>query len=178
MNDYRWNESFTVELIHEQLSHLSPTVVIMEFYIRNVDFKADEWEVTTAIARLVHVCPGLFVTNPEERLPNFKVQLNKSQAGGVQNDGSGAFMLTKSLGKKFKRLNEQGHVDVAVRGKKLKFFPNTNSVGKSLTLELEKAPFIDPNIARDRERRINALRDPFLIAHVQIGLYSPTNSVE
>lgn len=151
----------------------------MEFYIRNVDFKADEWEITTAIAnRVLHVCPGLFVTSPEERLPNFKVRLNKSKAGGVQNDGSGTFTLTKSLGKRFKRLNEKGQIDVAVGGKKLKFFPNTNSVGRSLQLELEKAPFIDPNIARDRGQRINALRDPFLVAHVQIGLYQLINSVE
>lgn len=143
----------------------------MEFYIRNIDFKADQWEVTTAIAgQVLHVCPGLFVTNPEERLPNFKVRLNKSQAGGVQNDGTGTLVFTKSLGKKFKRLSEKGNVNVVVKGKKLKFFPNTNSVGKSWTLELEKAPFIDPEIARDRERRINAVRDPFLVAHVQIGL--------
>lgn len=143
----------------------------MEFYIRNVDFKADEWEITTAIAEVLHVCPGLFVTKPEERLPNFRVRLNKSQAGGVQNDGSGTFTLTKPLGRKFKRLNEKGDISVVVKGKRLKFFPNTNSVGHSLQLELEKAPFIDPDIARDRERRINALCDPFLVAHVQIGLY-------
>ncbi|KAG8217645.1 RNA dependent RNA polymerase-domain-containing protein [Butyriboletus roseoflavus] len=144
----------------------------MEFSIRHIDFKADEWEITTAIAgQVLHVCPGLFVANPEERLPNFKVRLNKSQAGGVQNDGTGEFTLTKSLGKKFKRLNEKGHIEVVVREKKLKFFPNTNTVGKSLLLELEKAPFIDPDIARDRGRRINALRDPFLVAHVQIGTF-------
>lgn len=151
----------------------------MEFYIRNVDFKADEWEITTAIAdQVLHVCPGLFVPKPEERLPNFRVRLNKSQAGGVQNDGTGAFTLTKSHGKKFKRLNEKGDISVVVKGKKLKFFPNTNPVGYSLQLELEKAPFIDPEIARDRGRRINTLSDPFLVAHVQIGLYSSTNSAE
>lgn len=145
----------------------------MEFYIRNVDFKADEWEITTEIAGQVLHCVslGLFVTDPEERLPNFKVRLNKSQAGGVQNDGSGTFTLTKSLGKKFKRLNEKGQIDVVVKGKKLKFFPNQNSVGKSWQLELEKAPFINPDIARDRGQRINTLRDPFLVTHVQIGLY-------
>lgn len=143
----------------------------MEFCIRNVDFKADEWEVTKAIAsQVLHVCPGPFVPNPDEPLPNFKVRLNKSQAGGVQNDGSGTFTLTKPLGKRFKRLNEQGNVSVEVKDKKLKFFPNGGTtVNTSLALELDKARFIDPDIARDRERRINTLRDPFLVAHVQIG---------
>lgn len=144
----------------------------MEFCIRNIDFKADEWEVTTAIAgQVLHLCPGLFITDPGERLPNFKVRLNKSQAGGVQNDGTGTFTLTKPLGKKFKHLNEKGHINVAVKGKKLKFFLNPNTVKIALVLELEKAPFIDPDIARDRGRRISALRDPFLVAHVQVGLY-------
>jgi len=144
----------------------------MEFCVRNIDFKADEWEITTAIAgQALHLCPGLFVTNPEERLPNFKVRLNKSEAGGVQNDGTGTLTLTKSLGKKFQRFSERGHINVVVKGKKLKFFPNTSSVGKKLLLELEKAPYIDPDIARDRARRINALCDPFLVAHVQIGLF-------
>ncbi|KAG6376279.1 RNA dependent RNA polymerase-domain-containing protein [Boletus reticuloceps] len=144
----------------------------MEFNIRNIEFKADEWEITTAIARQVlHVYPGPFVTNPEERLPNFKVRLNKSQAGGVQNDGSGVLALTRLLGRKFRRLNETGQISVEVKGKKLKFYPNTSMVKSSLLLELEKAPFIDPDTARDRERRINALRDPFLVARVQIGTF-------
>lgn len=60
---------------------------------------------------------GLFVTNPEERPPNFKVRLNMSQAGGVQKDGTGALVLTKSLGKKFKRLREKGHISVVMKGK-------------------------------------------------------------
>lgn len=166
---YRWDE-----VLHHLFTHNHGlprlTIIVMEFSIRNVDFKADEWEIASAIAsQVLHVSPGLFVTNPEERLPNFKVRLNKSQAGGVQNDGTGVFTLTKSLGKRFKRLNEKGQIDVVVRGKKLRFLPNTNAVGKSLSLELEKAPFIDPEIARDRGRRIDTLRDPFLVAHVQIG---------
>lgn len=141
----------------------------MEFCIKNVHFKADEWEVTTEIAsQVLHVCPGHFVTGPQERLPNFKVQLNKSPAGGVQNDGTGTFTLTKSLGGRFRRLSDQ--ISVEVRGKKLKFIPTRNSVGKSLTLELEKARFIDPRLAKDRAQRINTLCDPFHITHVQIGL--------
>lgn len=150
----------------------------MEFVIRNIDFKADEWEITTAVAsQVLHVPSGLFATSPEERLPNFQVRLNARQAGGVQNDGSGTFTLTKLLGKKFKRLNEKGQINVVVREKRLKFYPSTNTVEKSLSLELEKAPFINPEIARDRGRRINALQDPFLVAHVQIGLCLPAISV-
>jgi len=144
----------------------------MEFCIKSVPFRADEWEVTAAISQQVlHVCPGLFVTGPKERLPNFKVVLNKRPAAGVQNDGTGTLTMTKSEGKKFQRFNEKDQICVRVKGKRLKFFPDKNaSIEVPLILELEKAPFVDPEIARDRERRINALCDPFHLTHVQIGL--------
>ncbi|KAG9307946.1 RNA dependent RNA polymerase-domain-containing protein [Chiua virens] len=144
----------------------------MEFDIRNVPYKADEWEVTTAIAtQVLHVCPGPFVPEPQERPPNFQVKLNPSPAGGVQNDGTGTLTLTRILGKKFQRLSYDGHISVQVKGKKLKFYLNKNSVSPSLALELEKAPFIDPDIARDRQKRVSTLCDPFYISHVQIGTY-------
>lgn len=143
----------------------------MEFCIRNVPFKADEWEVTTAIAsQVLHVCPGPFVTGPQDPLPNFEVKLNQSTAGGVQNDGSGTFTLTKPLGRKFQRLNDQ--ISVEVRGKKLKFIPTRNPVKPFVIAVLEKAPFVDPNIARDRARIIDTLCDPFHLTQVQIGLCS------
>lgn len=143
----------------------------MEFCIENVHFRADEWEVTTEIAnQVLHVCPGLFVTGPRERLPNFKVQLNKRLECGIQNNGTGKFTLTKTLGRNFQRFNDQNLISVEVRRRKLKFTPTRNPIEKSLLLELEKAPFIDPCIARDRTQRINALCDPFDITYVQIGL--------
>ena len=143
----------------------------MEFDIKNVDFKADEWEVTAAIAgQVLHVCPGLFVTGPKERLPNFKVKLNKRAAGGVQNDGTGTLTMTKSEGRKFQRFNEKDQIFIKLGRKRLKFFPTRNSVEIPLILELEKAPFVDPEIARDRARRVDALCDPFHLTHVQIGL--------
>jgi RNA-dependent RNA polymerase len=143
----------------------------MEFSIKNVHFKADEWEVTAAIAdQILHVCPGLFVTGPKERLPNFKVILNKKPACGIQNDGTGALTMTKSEGRKFQRFDEKDQISIKVKGKRLKFFPTRNAVEMPLVLELEKAPFVDPEIARDRARRIDTLCDPFHLTHVQIGL--------
>ncbi|KAF8123146.1 RNA dependent RNA polymerase-domain-containing protein [Boletus edulis] len=144
----------------------------MEFCIKNVHRTADEWEVTAAIAgQVLHVCPGLFVTGPKERLPNFKVLLNKSPAGGVQNDGTGTFTMTRSEGRKFQYFSERRQIIVNVKGRGLRFFPNNNVVEIPLILELEKAPFVDPEIARDRARRINALCDPFHLTHVQIGTF-------
>lgn len=149
----------------------------MEFFIKNVDFKADEWEVTAAIAKLLHLCPGHFVTGPKDRLPNFRVTLNKSPAGGIRNDGSGTFTMTKSEGNSFQRLNKEDQISIQVRGKGLRFIPNGNAVETSLILELEKSPFVDPDIAKDRARRINTLCDPFHLTRVQIGLCSLIGAV-
>ncbi|KAF9227760.1 RdRP-domain-containing protein [Gyrodon lividus] len=149
----------------------------MEFHIRNIHFGADAWEVTKAIAQVLHKCPGPFVAGPNERLPNFNVRLNMSQAGGVQNDGSGAFTVVHKLGLKFQRLNKNHEISVTVRDKRLKFTPNGNYVSNGLALELEKAPFIDPDIAKDRQWRVDSLDEPFLVAHVQIGtFYRPKNA--
>lgn len=144
----------------------------MEFSIANVHYRADEWEVTATIAaQVLHVCPGLFVTGPKERLPNFKVTLNMKPACGVQNDGTGTLTMTKSEGRKFQFFNERRQIFVKVRGKRIKFIPTKNVVGVALILELEKAPFVDPEIARDRARKVDALCDPFHLTHVQIGTY-------
>ncbi|KAF8844823.1 RdRP-domain-containing protein [Paxillus ammoniavirescens] len=152
----------------------------MEFNIKNIDFKADEWEVTKAIAgQVLHKCPGPFVAGPDERLPNFKVQLNMSEAGGVQNDGSGTLTVTRKHGGKFLRLNKNGEISVTVKEKKLRFIgPNNNPIPRWLALELEKAPFIDPDIAKDRQSRIDSLNQPFLVTRVQIGtFYRPKNAL-
>lgn len=141
----------------------------MEFDIRNLEYTANEWQVTKAIAEVLHKCPGPFVTGPEERLPNFQVKLNPSKAGGVQNDGSGTFTVTSKVGGKFHRLCQNQEISVVVGAKKLKFYPNSNHPPRWLATTLEKAPFISPDIAQDRQSRIDALDDPFLVERVQFG---------
>ncbi|KIJ69127.1 hypothetical protein HYDPIDRAFT_23984 [Hydnomerulius pinastri MD-312] len=149
----------------------------MEFDIRNLDFKANEWEVTKQIAEVLHKCPGPFVTGPEERLPNFQVHLNMSEAGGVQNNGTGTLTVTRKLSSKFINLQKHNEISVVVGGKKLKFYPTSNKVAQWLQITLEKAPFINPDIAQDRQRRIDALTDGFLVGSVQIGtFYRPKNA--
>ncbi|KAF9246394.1 RNA dependent RNA polymerase-domain-containing protein [Melanogaster broomeanus] len=137
----------------------------MEFYIRNIDFKADKWGVTKAIAdQILHKCPGPFVGGPDEPLPNFNVRLKMMcEDGGVLHDGSGALTLTRKLSHKFLQLNKNQEISATVNGKKLRFIPNGNHVNRALVLELEKAPFINPDIARDPS--------PFLVANLQIGTF-------
>ncbi|KAG6336315.1 hypothetical protein ID866_2764 [Astraeus odoratus] len=143
----------------------------MEFHIRNLDTKASKYTVTKAIADVLHVCPGPFVTDPEQRPPNFDVTLHESECGGVRNKGTGTFTVTKTVGKQFDRLYHHGEISVVVEGRELRFRRTTNTVKRYLCLTLEKAPFIDPEIERERREKLNALDDSFVVAKVQIGTF-------
>ena len=66
----------------------------MEFDIRNVDFEASDYQVTKAIAAVLHT-HDVFLpreADSEERLLNFKVKLNP-RGVGVRNDGTGKLTL-------------------------------------------------------------------------------------
>lgn len=64
----------------------------MNFDVRNVDFQVNEWEVTRAIAAILHTEDAFRPAEPGERQINFKVALNKPPAG-VRNDGTGTLTL-------------------------------------------------------------------------------------
>ncbi|KAG6331650.1 hypothetical protein ID866_7441 [Astraeus odoratus] len=125
----------------------------MEFDIRNLDTRASEYDVTKAIASVLHVCPGPFVTDQEQRPPNFDVKLHESECVGFSNKGT-------------------GEISVVVNNRRLKFYSNSNPVRNDLALKLEKAPFIDPDIEWELLKTLNALDDSFVVAKVQIGLHA------
>ncbi|KAF9236238.1 RNA dependent RNA polymerase-domain-containing protein [Melanogaster broomeanus] len=149
----------------------------MEFDIRNIDFKADKWQIMKAIAaQVLHKSPGPFVAGPDDPLPNFNVQLEMRE-DTVLHNGYGVLTVTRKVGQKFLPLNRNHEISVKVHGRKLKFFPNDNLVKWTLVLELEKVPFIHPDIAQDRQRKIESLEAPFFVDHLQIGtFYYPKNT--
>ena len=63
----------------------------MDLNILNVDFGANEWEVTRAIAAILHT-EDEFKPQEGGRLLNFKVRLNAREVG-VRNDGTGILTL-------------------------------------------------------------------------------------
>ncbi|KAG1792180.1 RNA dependent RNA polymerase-domain-containing protein [Suillus plorans] len=147
----------------------------MEFYIRNVDFQATEYEVTKKIAEVLHACPGPFVSDADaqHRPINFRVMLEKNECGGVRNKGFGSLRLpSKDVGLKFRRLvdGEDG-VTIKVGKKRLKFAPTNNHIPSNMLVTLTKAPYVDPDIAQKRQEKIDALSSDFRIAKVQIGIF-------
>ncbi|KAI6013233.1 RNA dependent RNA polymerase-domain-containing protein [Pisolithus marmoratus] len=150
----------------------------MEFYISHVPTRATEYTVTKAIAdQVLHKCPGLFLADRQQRLPNFKVTLNPDDRGGVRNNGTGALTLTTAIGAEFLALYNQGNITAMVDGRQLVFHPSGRPVDAGLEMTLERAPFIDPDIAQERQKKIDALQDRFCVCKVQIGtFYRPDNA--
>ncbi|KAG2750605.1 RdRP-domain-containing protein [Suillus brevipes Sb2] len=149
----------------------------MEFIIRNVDFEVTEYEVTKKIAEVLHACPGPFVSDADaatpQRLINFRVMLEKNECGGVRNKGSGFLRLpSKDVGVKFRRLvdGEDG-ITIKVGKKRLKFIPTNKYIPNDVLVTLEKAPYVDPDIAQRRQEKIDALSSNFRIAKLQIGTF-------
>ncbi|KAI6110431.1 RNA dependent RNA polymerase-domain-containing protein [Pisolithus croceorrhizus] len=150
----------------------------MEFSISNVHTRATAYTVTKAIAdQVLHRRPGLFLAGSEQRLPNFSVTLNPDGRGGVRNDGTGTLTLTAAIGERFLELYNQGNITVTVNGGQLRFHPSGRTVDASLEMQLERAPFIDPGIEQERQRRILMFQDRFCVSKVQIGtFYRPSNA--
>ncbi|KAI6116669.1 RNA dependent RNA polymerase-domain-containing protein, partial [Pisolithus croceorrhizus] len=150
----------------------------MEFSISNVHTQATAYTVTKAIAdQVLHKCPGLFLADSEQRLPNFAVTLNPDGRGGVRNDGTGTLTLTAAIGERFLELYNRGNITVTVNGRQLRFHPSERTVDVSLEMRLERAPFIDPDIEQERQRKILMFEDRFCVSKVQIGtFYRPNNA--
>lgn len=65
----------------------------MNLALANVDYGTNEWDVTRAIAEVLHKEDEFLPTEPGARLLNFKVTLNPRPGMGVQNDGTGLLTL-------------------------------------------------------------------------------------
>lgn len=146
--------------------------IATEFNIRNLDRKATKYTVTKRIVEVLHQCPGPFVTDEDQRLPNFDVKLGEGVIGGIRNDGTGTLTMTKEVGRKFYRLYRQREIVITVGGRELKFYHSDKPIRRDLTLTLQKAPFIDPDIEEERQEKLSALQRSFVVAKVQIGYSS------
>lgn len=150
----------------------------MEFSISNVHTQATAYTVTKAIAdQVLHRCPGPFLADSQQRLPNFDVALNSDDRRGVRNNGTGTLTLTTAIGGRFVELYNRGNITVTVNGRQLRFHPSGRTVDAALEMKLERAPFIDPDIEQERQRKILKLQDRFCVCKIQIGtFYRPTDA--
>ena len=130
----------------------------MDLKIYSVPFSASKWEVTRAIAAVVH-SEG-FDPSGDARKPNFEVYLS---------NGSGFLTFeTAFIGRKF--LAHVSNSPIRMGGMILKFKEREMTL-KSLELaeKLRKTPYVDAEIVENRAGKIYALDHDLLLQTVQFG---------
>jgi RNA-dependent RNA polymerase len=156
----------------------------MDFKIRYLHDELSEWDVTRAIACIVHsdeFTPRRQDPNAVDRPINFRVKLNPSKAGGVRNDGSGTLTLpTSDIGNKFHRWIQDS--PLKMKGKKLKFFRLGLPKERGLAVTLDKTPFVNPDLEEEHQKKLWDLQDSFRVDTVQFGFFYrpkyPSNNSE
>jgi len=140
----------------------------MDIGIKYLPHEANEWQVTRAIASVLHsddfapVVPG--------RLINFRVKLKESAAGGVRNDGTGQLTLpTEQTGTRF--LRHVADTPIKIDGRKLKFWKQNRSPHQGLAMTLQKTPYVDPDIEEDHQMKVWALETKLRVDTVQFGIF-------
>ena len=143
----------------------------------NIGFKfapneCTEWDLTRAIAEILH--SGSFAPKTkDERLINFKVELNLNPAGGVRSNGTGT--LTVSSEKLANKLLDHLHNDpLKIKNKKLKFF-REGIPSQGLALRLAKTPYVNPDLEEEHHRKLRALETRLRVDIVQFGIFYRPN---
>ncbi|KAF5373803.1 hypothetical protein D9758_000837 [Tetrapyrgos nigripes] len=153
---------------------LPPTFLLhltMEICIRYLPHQVNEWDLTRALALVLHSEPFLQRTEDERfQKINFAVKVNPNKAGGLRNDGTGVLTLpTPSIGYRF--LDYVKDTPFKMDTRKIKFFPSREKPGSSFALSLQKSAYIDPDIEEQRQEKIANLQDAIRVDIIQFGIY-------
>jgi RNA-dependent RNA polymerase len=149
----------------------------MDFEIRYLPEDVNEWDVTRAIASIVHsdeFAPRRQDPYAVDRAINFRVKLNPSKAGGVRNDGSGRLTLpTADAGNKLAKWLKLS--PLKIKGKKLKLIRLGHPKESGLAVTLDKTPFINPDLEEEHQKKLWDLQDSFRVDAVQFGFFYRPN---
>ncbi|KAJ7461474.1 RNA dependent RNA polymerase-domain-containing protein [Mycena latifolia] len=144
---------------------------------------ADQYDVTVAVAQVLHsddfrsfakdaAEPIASSESSSRRLLNFAVELNQSTVGITRNDGSGTLTLpsgevrTKLFDWVVNRKNP-----IKVGNKKIKLQKGFHGTREYEALTLSKTPYVDPDIEREHQHKLNELEEALRVDVVQFGFY-------
>lgn len=141
----------------------------MDLNIKHIPNEVNNWEVTRAIAAVLH-SESFAPVNEDGRLLNFRVKLNDNLAGGVRNDGTGILTLpTEQIAHKF--LSFVFNEPVKIKSRKLKFYKQNKPPSPGVVETLRKTPYINPDIEEERHNKLRALEPKFRVDTVQFGIF-------
>ena len=145
----------------------------MDLTIRHLPGSVNEWDVTRAIAVVLHsdeFAPRRQDPYAVDRPINFRVKLNPSKAGGVGNDGTGTLTLP-TVGAANKFLIWVKETPIKIAGKKVKFYRHGPPPRKDIAVTLEKTPYIDPDLEEEHQKKVWELQDILRVDTIQFGFF-------
>jgi RNA-dependent RNA polymerase len=147
----------------------------MELNISQIDTKASKWDVTRAIAAVLHEKPGPpffeYGGSPGRKL-NFKVALNEGPSS-LRNNGTGLLTVpSEKVGHKLLGWLRKPRNRICVLGKPIKLREAKTRPSPYRIMTLEKAPYVEPNKEERLEKLEAALKEVLDSTEVQIGTLS------
>ena len=132
--------------------------------IWNIPYKANNWDVTLEIAKVLHSDDS-----GNGRLLNFRVKLDMSDKGGIRNKGTGTLTLPiKKSGYKF--LDYIESKPIKMEGRKLGFSSGKNPSSKVVRI-LAKTPYVSPKVEKAHQDTLRALEGPIRVDVLQFGVF-------
>lgn len=144
----------------------------MDLCILYVPHDANDWDVTRAIAQVLHSDDFSPRSSTDERLINFKVALKRHETMGVRNTGTGTLTLpSEELAHKFRNWIRDNPIKMGKA--KLKFIKPQPAV-KWMAQTLAKTPYISPDIEEEYEKKLYLLQDELRVDSVEFGTFHRT----
>lgn len=134
--------------------------------LERIPRQADRWDVTKAVARALH-SEDFPVKLSDNRLLNFKVELDESKSSAMAHDGAGYILLGDESNTR-KVLGFFKDYPLRIQGQKIRVFID-GKVPHAEALELQRTPYTDPNIEQEVAVIDRELREELRINVLQFG---------
>ncbi|RPD66474.1 RdRP-domain-containing protein [Lentinus tigrinus ALCF2SS1-7] len=142
----------------------------MEIELADVSREATQWDVKRIFGAILHGEGFYDASDPKARPINFKVTLNPGQ--GVQNNGTGSLILPhRKVGDKLLKWVYEEHHPVLVNGRRARLFRTKNRPGRGLKEQLEKTPYLEPDVEEKREEKLRRLDLGLHVDKLQFGIF-------
>lgn len=137
--------------------------------IYGIPYQVDRWDLTLKLAEILHGPP--FKQPRPDRKMNFDVHLFMDGGTEGKHNGSGRLTLpTRQIALQF--LDHVRSNRVKMLGKKLNFGSRSEpTLNEKIAATVQKAPYFDPKLEKDREWRVFELdENPLRVVKVQFGV--------
>ncbi|KIY50810.1 RdRP-domain-containing protein [Fistulina hepatica ATCC 64428] len=159
----------------------------MNIEIKGLPVTANHWDVTRAIADVLHTPEfdprladkSIHPKDLKKYRINFEVNLNRSKQGkytrGVRNDGTGYFTLPdEKYGKHFVQTCRATPIvmtDDFGKKHKVTFFPSKRPVPKGKASTLQRTPYVDPDVEEEHEKKVFDLELSLRVDLIRFGIF-------